>query len=70
MKRQVFWLSPIGSGLPAPFTNGTVAENAVNMKGLPLRVQLRTSPIVIGLTGFPQNLKTENHFTAKIGFYL
>jgi hypothetical protein len=43
-KWQVFWLSPIGGGLPVPDIDaGTVAMVAANMKGLQLRVQLRTS---------------------------
>ncbi len=59
---------------PAPdsYRDGTVAKVAVNMKGLQLRVQLRTSPIAIGVTGFPFVV---NHFRCKgnktgIIFYL
>jgi hypothetical protein len=47
LKWQVFWLSPIDSSLPVTGMTVTVACNAVNMKGLQLRVQLRF------LTGFP-----------------
>jgi hypothetical protein len=48
---------------PDSYRDGTVAKVAVNMKDLQLRVQLRNSPIAIGVTGFPLVV---NHFRCKV----